>query len=262
MLNLCCWIGISALTANFSLAETGASNDTANHPPPHTATYEVLRNGRKAGKIHVSLTRRDDGIWHYDTTTEATAFMARLLGLSADESAHFVWRGDKILPLTYHQVARGPTRNRFWQHRFDWETGYSETHTYEGDYDIELEPGVIDPLTLRLAVAHRLAEPDGRRDHAFRVLERDEIEDQKFFYQGTEILELDAGCFNTVKMQRFRREGSSRNYYSWHAAELHWLPARIVQLRDGEKSLDIRLLEWSMDNSAEFDTERCAADAD
>lgn len=247
-----------ALAVSCFPADRAIAGGNSNHPPSHTATYEVLRNGRKAGEIHVSLKRRDDGIWHYDTTTEATAFTARVLGLSADESAHFIWRDGQVLPLTYHQVARGPSRNRFWQHRFDWDAGYSDTNNYDGDHEIELEPGVVDPLTLRLAVAARLSDPGARhQDHAFRVLERDEVEDQHFFFQGTETLELEAGCFNTVKMQRFRREGSSRNYYSWHAAELHWLPVRIVQLRDGSKSLDIRLIDWAMDQPVRLEGNGC-----
>lgn len=215
--------------------------------PAHSAVYDVIRRGSKIGEIHVSLEVDERGIWLFDTETVATARMARILRVSAEESAHFMWEGDQIRMLTYRQVARGPTRSRFWQHELDWNAGVSNTHTYEGDHVIELEPALVDPLTLRLQLAVLLADPEKRgSDFSFRVLERDEIEDQQFLFQDHERLELDIGCFDTVRMQRFRREGSSRNYDSWHSESFHWLPLRLVQTQDGREELDVRLTETSL----------------
>ncbi len=215
--------------------------------PAHEASYEVLRRGRKIGEVHVRLAPGEDGVWLFETETEATAAVARMLGVSATESAHFMWHDGHILALTYHQVARAPTRTRWWQHQFDWDQGISNTRTYDGDHQISLEPGVIDPLTLRLAVAAKLHQPEARdTDHQFRVLERDEIEDQQFLFEGRETLSLDIGCFDAVRMRRFRRESSSRNYHSWHAETFAWMPMRILQLRDGREELDIRLISTSL----------------
>lgn len=215
--------------------------------PAHDAVYEVLRRGSKIGEVHVSLSQDDQGIWLFDTETVATARLARLLRVSAEESAHFVWRNGQVVMLTYRQVARAPTRTRYWQHEADWEAGISRTQTYEDDLEIELEDQVIDPLTLRLQVAAELADPANRgKDLHFRVLERDEVEDQHFFYQDQETVKVPAGCFDSIRMQRFRREGSSRNYDSWHAEAFHWLPLRILQTKDGDPELDIRLLSTSI----------------
>jgi hypothetical protein len=215
--------------------------------PEHTAVYEVLRRGSKIGEVHVSLSRNDQGVWHYDTETVATARMARILGASAEESAYFVWHGDRIQMLTYRQVTRAATRERFWQHELDWEENVSNTHTYEGDHVIELEPDIVDPLTLRLQLAVLLADPDQRRtDHEFRVLERDEIENQQFLFRSNEIVTVPAGCFEAVRMKRFRREGSSRNYDSWHGESFHWMPLRILQTKDGREELEIRLTRTSL----------------
>jgi hypothetical protein len=215
--------------------------------PAHTAVYEVLRRGSKIGEIHTSLSVLDNDIWHFDTSTVATARLARVLRVSAEESAHFVWTDGQVQMLTYRQVARGPTRTRFWQHELDWAERVSNTHTYEGDHVIELEDGVLDPLTLRLQLAVTLADPAKRgSDLEFRVLERDEIEDQHFFFRGEEVLDTPVGCFDTVRMERFRREGSSRNYDSWHSASFHWLPLRILQTKDEREELDIRLIETEL----------------
>ncbi len=215
--------------------------------PAHEAVYEVLRRGSKIGEVHVSLSHNDEGVWLFDTETVATARLARALRVSAEESAHFVWQNGQVVMLTYRQVARAPTRTRFWQHQLDWEAGLSRTETYEEDLSIPTEPGMLDPLTLRLQLAVALKNPANHgMDLHFRVLERDEIEDQHFLYQAHERLQVPAGCFDTIRMQRFRREGSSRNYYSWHAEAFHWLPLRIQQTRDDEAELDVRLLSTSL----------------
>lgn len=204
--------------------------------PAHTAVYEVLRNGSKIGEVHTTLSRNDQGVWYFETETIATSRLARMLRLSAEESAHFVWEGERIRMLTYRQVARGPLRSRYWQHELDWAEGLSDTRTHEGDHLIELEPGILDPLTLRLQLAVWLAGADRRgEDFELRVLERDEIEDQHLFFRGHEHIEVPVGCFETIRMERFRREGSSRNYYSWVAEDFHWLPLRIrLSDEDGE----------------------------
>ena len=215
--------------------------------PAHVAVYEVLRRGSKVGEIHVSLSQNDRGIWLFDTETVATARIARLLRVSAQETAHFVWRNGHVVMLTYRQIARAPTRTRYWQHEADWEAGVSRTQTYDGDLDIELEQHVLDPLTLRLQLAVALHDEANRgQDLQFRVLERNEIEDQHFFYQQHEPVVVPAGCFEAIRMQRFRREGSSRNYDSWHAEAFHWLPLRILQTKDDDPELDIRLLSSSI----------------
>jgi hypothetical protein len=222
----------------------------AGTPPlsAHEAIYEVVRRGDKIGEIHVTLSRNDNGIWRYATETLATSRLARLLRVSAEESAQFVWRDGHVVPLTYRQVTRAPTRTRYWQHEMDWNLGVTTTETHEGDLAIPLENDLLDSLTLRLQVAVALHNPANRgRDLQFRVLERDEIEDQYFLYLDHEPVDVPAGCFDAIHLQRFRREGSSRNYDSWHTDNFEWLPMRILQIKDGDPELDIRLLSTSID---------------
>ena len=212
--------------------------------PPHHTIHEVLRNGSKVGEVHSQLSRDQRGVWYFDTETVATSRMARLLGLSAEESAHFLWRDDKVMSLTYRQVSRAPLRTRFWQHQNDWEQQTANIKTHEGDLTLTLEDDLLDPLTLRLQLAAMMHDADNHgRDLAFRVLERDEIEDQSIFFRGRETLSNNLGCFDTIKIQRFRREGSSRNYRAWLAEELNWMPLRIEIHRDDDEVIALNLID-------------------
>jgi len=201
---------------------------------PYQAEYRVLRGGKPIGLVHVNLTRRDDGLWNYRIESEATAWYVRLLGVSTTESSWFDWRDGRIVPLTYHHVSREPGRDRYWQHRYQWDKGISDTRTHDGDFEIDLVPGLLDPLTLRLDAILTVAAQDPEFAGFERaVLERDEIETQEYRYVEPEAIELDGRCFDTRIYRRFRREGSSRNYLAWHARALDWLPVRIAHRDDG-----------------------------
>ncbi|MEN1727833.1 MAG: DUF3108 domain-containing protein [Pseudomonadota bacterium] len=216
--------------------------------PPHRSVHEVLRNGSKVGEVHSELSVDERGIWFFDTRTVATSTLARMLRLSAEESANFLWQDDTILPLTYRQIARSPMRTRYWQHQLDWDQDLSHAQTWEGDLDIELEAGLLDPLTLRLqtsALLNRQAIADDTL--TFRVLERDRIEDQRMERLGDQQIQSSIGCFDTELWYRFRREGSSRNYRMWVAESLHWMPIRIdLSDDDDDDAISLRLIESSL----------------
>lgn len=236
--------------------ERGSEPRQSHRPPPfqpHQARYDVSRNGSTLGRLHATLRQRDDGLWHYRIESETTAWYARMLGASTLETAWFDWRDDwqvtgrdhPVVALTYHHVAERTGRDRFWQHEYDWDGLRTSTRTHEGDSTIELQPGAVDPLTLRLAAAARIGSDDGAgTDFEFPVVERDEIEVQQYRFQRHERLEILGRCLDTSVYYRFRREGSSRNYRAWHAEALGWLPARIVHEDDGD-TIAIELTDWT-----------------
>ncbi len=224
-----------------------ASTATAAEAPPfseHEATYTVTRNGDQLGLLRSSLTQREDGLWHYRIESQATAFLIRVLGLSTTEAAWFAWTDGSVLPLTYHHVAERPGRDRFWQHRYDWNDLHTDTTTHDGETRVPLAAGAVDPLTLRLAVAGELAAGGGGEDLEFLVVERDELETQQYRFLRRESLRADGRCFITQVYERFRKEGSSRNYTAWHAPALGGLPVRIVNVDDGD-TIVIELDDWS-----------------
>ena len=192
----------------------------------------MLRGGSEIGRLEASLSQRADGAWNYRIDSEATAWYVKMLGISATESSWFEWRDGAIRPLTYHHVSREPGSDRYWQHRYDWAAGISHTRTHDGPIEIPLRPGVLDPLTLRLAASAAIAEQarddrPGFQGFVRQVLERDEIESQDYLWQRSESIRIDGRCYETEVFKRERKPGSSRNYEAWHAAELGWLPVRV-----------------------------------
>src|SRR5699024_7729249 len=159
--------------------------------PAHEARYEVLRHGKKIGELTVSLEQLDNGVWHYRSDTQATAWWVKALNVSAEEAAHFVWRGDHIQLLTYHHAQHAPANNRFFQHRTDWEAGTVEVRTEDGRRVIELVDNMVDPLSLRLQLAVNLADESQRyATHDFTLLDRDEVKHKQYAFDGEETLKV------------------------------------------------------------------------
>ncbi|HKL53306.1 MAG TPA: DUF3108 domain-containing protein [Wenzhouxiangellaceae bacterium] len=218
----------------------------AESPPfqPYQASYAVTRGNSEIGRVDVELSQRRDGLWHYVIESQATAWYIKMLGISTSETSWVQWYRDRVLPLTYHHVSREPGSDRFWQHSYDWQEMQTETRTHEGDLTVQLTSGVVDPLSLRLAAVVRIAEQAPNfESFTMQVLERDEIEQQEYRYNGTEMLEIDGRCYRTAVFKRFRKEGSSRNYTAWHAESLGWMPVRIAHEDDG-KPISLTLKEW------------------
>ncbi len=224
----------------------------AETPPPipaHQSTYVVFYNNRPVGEIEFVLEKANESVWHVKTETRATTFLAKTLGSDITEASHFYWQTqngqNQLVPLTYHYVSREPFRTRFWQHHYDWDNEITQTLTHQGEQTIAIRSELLDPLTLRLQLASDLAqeqyiEPEDREDKSYWVLDRDDVELQRIEARGVDTVTVPAGCFETERFYRFRKEGSSRNYDVWVAQSLAWLPIKMVQT-DGSREIRMEL---------------------
>jgi len=244
---------VLALTLALGLAPGPAvpAAATALPLPEHTARYAVFRKGSEVGYLDIGLTRHQDGGYHYTADTTATTVLLRVLGLALGEQGRFRWTAGMIRPLDYEQLVRRPGRNKYWQARFDWEALRARGDSHRGAIDVALPAGALDPLTVRLQLAVRLGaarlaeDGDPAPEYRFHVLERDEVEVQTFVGRGREHVPYGDGCLPAVRMERLR-DGEGRGDFSWHAEAFHWMPVRILQLRDGEQKMDLRLRDTSL----------------
>lgn len=235
------------------MATVWSSHTLAEKPAPipaHQSTYVVVYNNKPVGEIEFILEKANDSVWHVKTETRATSFLAKTLGSEVTEASHFYWEHqaerDQLIPLTYHHVSREPLRTRFWQHRYDWDNQLTQTLTHEGEQTIEIPEDILDPLTLRLQLAADLARLENAEslpmgDQNYWVLDRDDVESQRIEARGSETIKVPAGCFNTLKFYRFRKEGSSRNYDFWVSRALAWMPVQMVY-QEGNREIRFELV--------------------
>lgn len=214
--------------------------------PEHTARYAVFRKGSEVGHLDIELARHEGGSYHYAADTTATALLLRVLGLALGEQGRFRWAAGMIRPGSYEQVVRRPGRNKHWEARFDWEALRARGDSHRGPIDVALPAGALDPLTVRLQLAVRLAaDGDPAPEYRFHVFERDAVETQAFVLSGRDAVPYGDGCLPAARLERLRN-GEARGDFSWHAEAFHWMPVRILQVRDGEEKMDLRLRRTSL----------------
>lgn len=213
---------------------------TAEPPiPPHTAVYEVLRKGDPVGRVYMRLARGADGGYEYGGHTEATSFLARLVGYQASESARFTWDRRRVRPLAYRQNEERIGHHEHFSADFDWVRRRATGDSDAGRVDLAVPADVLDPLTLRLQLAVDLAA--GRLDPAYPTVDSREVDYHRFERQGIETVTVGTQCIDALRLERLRPD-SSRRLWSWHSPTFRWLPVRILQQRDGKDLLDIRLV--------------------
>ena len=255
------WLWPDTLGADTESVPEIAAQPVDNGLNAFSAHYDVLRNGKKIGEMKATLSQNETGLWYYRLESVATDWLVRMLGISTLEASWLEWRDGRIRPLTYHMVSREPGRDRYWQHRYDWQEARSSTHTHEGDFEIPLTDHTLDPLTLRLAVASQLSQPPPPSgEWLFDVLERDEIEQQSIRFIDQATIRVGPYCFDTIQLYRFRREGSSRNYRAWHAPALDGLPVRLRH-DDDDDVIEMHLTDWQFEGPDIGEPERFQCDA-
>ncbi|HEX7052434.1 MAG TPA: DUF3108 domain-containing protein [Burkholderiales bacterium] len=205
-----------------SLAAPGAQ---AEPPPRIEVTYELQRNGSAIADVTERLEYdKASGSYQLTETWEGRGLYA-LLG-----SARRVSRGtivDGVLrPSEFFDERSGRDTARAW---FDWQN-MRLTLQYKGKRRIKgLEPGGQDRLSFLLALSllpghadtasYQIADGKGTSHHRYEV-------------RGRERIRVPAGEFDTVRVERARKPGDKDRVVLWLAAELGYIPVRLIDLEE------------------------------
>jgi hypothetical protein len=157
------------------------------------------------------------------------------------------WR--RLRPDEYSHHRRVAGIDNHWQASFDWQNGEIRIVNDDGEpLLLELPGESIDPLTLKLEMRRRLAEPEP--DLRFLMVEEDEIDEQNFRVLPNEWLETSLGCLETVPVEKIRRN-SKRYTRAWHAVELANIEVRMEHGKEGGDHLEMRSLNspWMISTS-------------
>ncbi len=119
---------------------------------------------------------------------------------------------------------------------------------YNGEtVQLGLSSQPVDKIVEEFVVARRLAAGD--KKIALHVIERNEIHHVAYTYKGEESVEVPAGKFDAIVVER-RRGESSRITRFWLAEELNYQPVKIERLRKGKSQGVARLVEFNWADQA------------
>lgn len=208
-----------------------ASSTEAANLKPMSATYSVVRDGKPIGDANYSLAANPDGTWTLRSETRGSAGMAKLLGLDVHEESTFRWSDGKPQGLRYDYRQDAAIRSKRRAIDFDWSANEARVRDNGKDFAYAIPQGTIDRSTVAIALGQAVAA--GARDAQLPVAAKDHVEQQTFAARGEEKVDVPAGTFNAVRVDRTDMPGKAR---SWYAPGVTTLPIRVEQTQgDGSK---------------------------
>jgi len=193
---------------------------------PMTATYAVVRDGKPIGDANYALVANADGTWTLHSQTHGTAGMARLLGLDVREESTFRWSDGKPQGLHYDYKQDAAIKSKRREIDFDWRANQAHVHDNGKNFAYAIPTGTIDRSTVAVALGQAIA--SGAHDAALPVAAKDHVEQQTFVTRGEEKIDVPAGSFNAIRIERTDTPGKAR---SWYAPNMTTLPIRVEQLQ-------------------------------
>ncbi|RUO40464.1 hypothetical protein CWE15_06815 [Aliidiomarina taiwanensis] len=210
----------------------------------YEAMYELTRRGTKRGEAGRALRKEENGVWVYDTYTDAAMLF---LSDRREHITEFILEGTQVKPLEFHYQRTGTGSNKSLAIQFDyhneslqqlagepisapWQAGLLDANAVLHQLQIDV---ALRPLSGLNEWTYPLIDESGRlTEYTFRVV-------------GKETLEVPFGLMDTVKVMRVR-ETNRRETYFWFSPLHHFTLVQMQQLKEGKEQakLVLRALNW------------------
>jgi len=195
------------------------------------ATYKITRAGIGLGEIQVRFRLEPDGHYHHESMTEVTGIVSWFHGERVHESSRGRMDETGIHPDYYRYRRSGGEYEKLAEIHFDWESGQVENVIDGQPWKMTIPEGTLDKLVVQIATMRELQE--NISDQHFKVADGGRLKDYRIYLRGRATLDLPAGRFDTIKVEK--EPGSSwRRTYLWLAPALGYLPVQIMRIeKDG-----------------------------
>jgi len=198
-------------------------------PGNFQAVYQLRINSFTIGEARVELAAQSDGRYLYSSRTHSTGLTRVFRNDKVSESSLFNPHNQHLRPLEYRFDHTGSKKERHAYLKFDWNKR-EVTNTVEGHtWAMDIPEGALDKLIVQLAVMMDL--DAGKQELVYAIADGGKLKEYKFAIVGKEKLRVPAGEYETVKLERLRKD-NDRTTYLWCAPSLGYLPVRIKQIEN------------------------------
>ena len=210
--------------------------------PSFAATFKIMRGSLRLGTTEVTLTVEGNGDYRYESHTWPSSWISWLLKEDLRELSRGIMDHAGIRPLFYRYQRSGRRTTRTAELTFDWKTSTVVNDVDDSKWEMTIPAGTLDKLSTQLGMMRELQ--DGATDKTFAVADGGKLKQYAFQVIGTETMELPAGRFETVKLNRVG-DSKEKLTYIWCAPELHYLPVRIWQRNKDQREYQSELESFS-----------------
>lgn len=208
---------------------------------PYSIQYDVIHDGDKLGTAKRTLELLSNGQWQSSMESKIRYY---LLSDKRRETSRFEVVDGIIRPVHYQSLADTSFRSdRTLIQKFDWKA-MREQGSYEGKkWDMQLQDGLLDPLTEVLAVRENLMAQKPLQP--IDISYRGGIRHHEFKVMGEETLSLKQGKIRTAKLQLVEKDGTRITNF-WFAINHDMLLVQIQRIKDGEEEAKLVASNWTI----------------
>ena len=209
---------------------------------PFVATYQALYKGKEAGDATMRVVHGEGPQWRVDMAVRGKRGFASVLGLNIEQSTVFNNEGSVYIPLSQSTVKKALFLGKQVTGVYNWQAG---TAQWQGDLKkerqvpIPLQRGDQSALLLNLSLMrdarpgqslqYRYVDVGRVRQHEYRVAD------------ATETVQVGDLSYDALRV--FRTNGGNDETILWIANGVP-TPVRILQRKDGQDEIDLRLIEY------------------
>lgn len=229
------WLALTATSAHTFASDCGSM------PTPYSANYAVTRGDDKDGLMQVVLERTGENTFNYrmDTRVKWGIFDALI-----EQQSMFRLRDGVIFPASFQLKQKVSIYQRNETVEFDWDLMKAKGTKKRSDFELELQPGMQDKLTVYLVLARALCE--GENPIEVNVVSGPRLKPHNYRLQAVETLDTALGQLQVSHIRRGSPD-EDRQTDLWLARELRFLPIEMVY-RDDDEVTRMRLVDISFDD--------------
>ncbi|HEY5774599.1 MAG TPA: DUF3108 domain-containing protein [Xanthomonadales bacterium] len=223
------WLFRSLFCVALTAVNTGVfAADCGSMPVAYTANYSVTRNNDKDGAMQVVLQRHADNTYSYrmDTRVQWGIFTAQI-----EQQSDFSWRDGVIFPGSFQLTQKVSLYKRSETAEFDWVSMKATGTKKRRDFEVDLQAGMQDKLTIYLLLARSVCE--GKIPVEADVVSGPVLKRHSYQLVATETLDTVLGLLPVLQFRRGATDDEKQTDL-WLAEALRFLPVKLVYRDENE----------------------------
>ena len=207
-------------------------------PKRFEATFVLEAAGAKVARTRWSLAPGTEGSYVATSRTEPVGVFALIRDETRIERSEWTWEGGRLKSLEYRYQRTG-RKSREIDIAFDWEANIARHHSPGASWRLPVPPGTMDKFSYILAMMHDLGR--GERSVEYTIADGGRrLKRYVLTRIGEERITTALGTFDTTVIRR-ERENSKRKTTFWCAADLGFLPVKIIHEEGDGKPMTLNI---------------------
>ena len=204
---------------------------------PYTAVYSTIWKKGISLKVEgkQTLSKQDNDSWKFTFTADS-------LIASLNESSVFYVKDHQIVPTKYKYKSSALGKKRSATLTFDWENNFVRNDVKDKPWNLSINPGTLDKLSIQLQVRQDLKL--GKNDFEYQIADGGYIKTWRFKRDKMETINTKLGRVSAIKIIRTDNLEKGKKTSFWFVPSLDYLLVKLEHEEDGESyHLDIDSLK-------------------